>query len=264
MPSAVTGESARSSNATQPLTWKSGPASGRLSRLLDLLSEAPEPADLLRSLIHTKIFAPGAKAGACGMINQEAELVEVASYGLTQPHGFVERQNVWQKIPPFVDFAREIPIRRSVTEMRAALNTGGIQMTPEPWAESVLIQPIHGLRGAPLGAFIFIFDVDTTTPINPLIAPHDLHSALVLAMRSEPFQRTLQEQSAANQLDLLLTDRELSCLKLAARGHTNKDIAKRLKLSHSTVKLSFSRIYDKLGVNKRREAIDGAKALRLI
>jgi len=150
------------------------------------------------------------------MINQEAELVEVASYGLTQPHGFVERQNVWQKLPPFVDFANEVPVRRSVAQMREALNTGGIHMTPEPWAKSVLIQPVHGLHGAPLGAFIFLFDVDASSPITPLIAPHDLHSAFVLAMRSGPFQRKRDEQSDAQQTDFLLTDRELSCLKLAA------------------------------------------------
>ena len=254
----------RSGVREKPLNWKSAPASTRLSSLLDLLSESPSPSDVLRSLIHSPIFAPGARAGACGMINQEAELVEVASYGLTQPHGFVERQNVWQKVPPFIDFANEIPIRRSVSDMRAALNTGGIHMTPEPWAESVLIQPVHGARSAPLGAFIFIFDVDTTVPINPLIAPHDLHSALVLAMRSQPFLHSLDQAIEEDARHLVMTDRELSVLKLAARGHTNKDIANQLKLSVSTVKLTFSRIFDKLEVSKRSDAIAGAKALRLI
>lgn len=52
-----------------------------------------------------------------------------------------------------------------------------------------------------------------------------------------------------------LTERELEVLQLAARGHSNKEIAGELALSLPTVKAHLVNIFNKLGVASRTEAV---------
>jgi DNA-binding NarL/FixJ family response regulator len=52
-----------------------------------------------------------------------------------------------------------------------------------------------------------------------------------------------------------LNDREITLLKQAAMGATNREIAETLKLKDSTVQKSFSAMFRKLKVNSRTEAI---------
>ncbi len=52
-----------------------------------------------------------------------------------------------------------------------------------------------------------------------------------------------------------LTSREREVLNLLARGLSNRDIAEDLVITHKTVKNHLSRIYEKIGVSSRAEAI---------
>ncbi len=61
--------------------------------------------------------------------------------------------------------------------------------------------------------------------------------------------------------DTLLSNRELDVLILLEERLSNKEIARRLVISPSTVKRHTLSIYAKLGVGSRREAV--AKARRL-
>jgi two-component system, NarL family, response regulator LiaR len=61
-----------------------------------------------------------------------------------------------------------------------------------------------------------------------------------------------------------LTPRELEVLRLLATGQTNRQIAKELHLSLSTVKRNLERIIAKLGVSDRTQAAVKAVELRLI
>ncbi|MEI6605594.1 MAG: response regulator transcription factor [Verrucomicrobiota bacterium] len=53
----------------------------------------------------------------------------------------------------------------------------------------------------------------------------------------------------------LLSDRELDVLRLLARGQVNKEIAAELNLSFHTIHTLVRRIYEKLHVHTRREAV---------
>ena len=52
-----------------------------------------------------------------------------------------------------------------------------------------------------------------------------------------------------------LTAREREVLNLLARGMSNRDIAEDLVITNKTVKNHLSRIYEKIGVHSRAEAI---------
>lgn len=61
-----------------------------------------------------------------------------------------------------------------------------------------------------------------------------------------------------------LSDRELEVLRLVAQGLSNQEIGERLFLALDTVKGHNRRIYDKLGVQRRTEAIARARELGLL
>jgi len=61
-----------------------------------------------------------------------------------------------------------------------------------------------------------------------------------------------------------LTPREREVLALAAQGLSNREAAARLTLAEGTVKIHLNRIYDKLGVKRRTQAIERARQLGLL
>lgn len=63
---------------------------------------------------------------------------------------------------------------------------------------------------------------------------------------------------------LSITPRELEILELIAEGLSNRQIAARLFVSENTVKTHSSRVFDKLGVQRRTQAVQLAKQFRLI
>jgi DNA-binding NarL/FixJ family response regulator len=63
---------------------------------------------------------------------------------------------------------------------------------------------------------------------------------------------------------LEITPRELEILGLIAQGLSNREIAGRLFLSENTVKTHSSRVLDKLGARRRTQAVQIARASRLI
>ena len=61
-----------------------------------------------------------------------------------------------------------------------------------------------------------------------------------------------------------LSGREQEVLQLMAEGLSNQEIADRLFVSLNTVKTHCSRIFEKLDVKRRTQAIEKSKRLRLI
>lgn len=68
-----------------------------------------------------------------------------------------------------------------------------------------------------------------------------------------------------NRLEALgITPRELEILELIAAGLSNKEIAARAFVSENTVKTHSSRVFGKLGAQRRTQAVQLAKEQRLI
>lgn len=74
-----------------------------------------------------------------------------------------------------------------------------------------------------------------------------------------PFDGNPQAQAA-----LGITAREFDVLQLVAAGRTNKEIAARLQIAPDTVKTHVARLYGKLGVRRRTEAVGRARELGIL
>lgn len=61
-----------------------------------------------------------------------------------------------------------------------------------------------------------------------------------------------------------ISAREAAVLDLLAEGHSNKEIARILGISPNTVKTHVARLFDKLGVNRRTQALHRAREMLLI
>jgi DNA-binding CsgD family transcriptional regulator len=61
-----------------------------------------------------------------------------------------------------------------------------------------------------------------------------------------------------------ISPRELVVLKELAAGRSNKEIARRLEVSPNTVKTHLARVYEKLGAQRRTDAVNRARELGII
>jgi len=76
---------------------------------------------------------------------------------------------------------------------------------------------------------------------------------------NDPF--TINE-NALNELGM--SKRELEVLQLMAEGLSNREIAKKLFVSLNTIKTHSSKIFEKMDVQRRTQAVEKAKRLGLI
>ena len=88
----------------------------------------------------------------------------------------------------------------------------------------------------------------------------------LLAAFPQPAEAIPQSKSANQKSEIFesLSDRELEVLRLVAQGLSNTEISQRLYLALSTVKGHNMRIFDKLQVQNRTEAVVRARELGLL
>ena len=92
----------------------------------------------------------------------------------------------------------------------------------------------------------------------------DYIAKLLAAFEAEPGKDTDRAAPAAQSLVEPLSQRELEVLQLIAQGLSNREISARLFLALDTVKGHNRRIYDKLQVQRRTEAVARARGLGLL
>ena len=61
-----------------------------------------------------------------------------------------------------------------------------------------------------------------------------------------------------------ISQREMEVLQLMAQGYSNQEIAEKLFLSLNTIKTHSSKLFEKLDVKRRTQAIEKAKRLKII
>lgn len=93
------------------------------------------------------------------------------------------------------------------------------------------------------------------------LAKPKVQTVVVVQPASEAPKQEIDEKELAR---LGLSGREQEVLQLMAEGLSNQEIADQLFVSLNTVKTHCSRIFEKLDVRRRTQAIEKSKRLRLI
>jgi DNA-binding CsgD family transcriptional regulator len=75
-------------------------------------------------------------------------------------------------------------------------------------------------------------------------------------------EKRMADPEQAAKMDL--SRRELEVLELMAQGLSNQEIAERLFVSLNTIKTHTSRLFEKMDVKRRTQAIEKAKRLNVI
>jgi DNA-binding CsgD family transcriptional regulator len=74
-------------------------------------------------------------------------------------------------------------------------------------------------------------------------------------------QLTLSTRAPFEDADTRLTPREAEVLGWVARGHTNKEVAAILGVSHHTIRTQLEHVFEKLDVHTRTGAVAKAQAV---
>ncbi len=90
------------------------------------------------------------------------------------------------------------------------------------------------------------------------LAPQEMGQALAQIFSGQPWFPT------PTVPETRLTPRQLSILQMAAGGAANKEIARAFDITERTVKFHLAGIFERLGTNKRTEAVTRAVHLGLI
>jgi LuxR family maltose regulon positive regulatory protein len=121
------------------------------------------------------------------------------------------------------------------------------------------------------GGFIRLF-IDEGSPMAQLLSEASAQGIMpdyvgrLLAVFEAEKHKSEEKSDLSPSQPLIepLSQRELEVLRLIAQGLTNDEIGKRLFLALDTVKGHNRRIYDKLQVQRRTEAIARARELGLL
>lgn len=100
-----------------------------------------------------------------------------------------------------------------------------------------------------------IKDVGNDELIQAIRAVHRGESILQRSLSRGLFNEFASLARGKNSQKCCLSPRALGIIRLIATGATNKEIAAKLFFSETTVKREVSRIFDKLGVRDRAEAV---------
>lgn len=86
-----------------------------------------------------------------------------------------------------------------------------------------------------------------------------------IIIEKEVYVETAEFVQDKSQLEKLnLSKREMEVLELIAEGYSNQEIASRLFVSLPTIKTHSSKLFEKLDVNRRTQAVEKAKRLKII
>ena len=94
--------------------------------------------------------------------------------------------------------------------------------------------------------------------------PQGVSEAYVNRLIGEFPPAVVDEAFPSNGLVEPLSESEAAMLELVRSGASNGEIARELALSEGTVKVYLSRLYAKLGVSSRTQAVSKAKELRIL
>jgi DNA-binding NarL/FixJ family response regulator len=143
------------------------------------------------------------------------------------------------------DLARLAPAAKSIAVYAVALAAGAFVLQ---WLEYTYVTRMFATE-------VYIVLIALAFTALGIWAGHSLTPKSTAA----PFERN---EAALKSLGL--TDRECRVLELLAAGQANKEIARSLDVSPNTVKTHIANLFQKLEVERRTQAIQKARELRIL
>lgn len=107
-----------------------------------------------------------------------------------------------------------------------------------------------------LGIWLALKLIKPKTEIQTVVVEKHVYLQELSATELEAIEKEKQK--------LGLSNREMEVLQLMAEGLSNQEIAERLFLSLPTVKTHSSKLFEKLDVKRRTQAVEKARQLKLI
>lgn len=112
-----------------------------------------------------------------------------------------------------------------------------------------------------IGIIALIFTILGIWLAQKLARPQ-LNTVVVEKQVFSPAAEFKPDEGALRQLSL--SKREVEVLQLMAQGLSNEEMASRLFISLSTIKTHNSRLFEKMDVRRRTQAVEKAKRLKII
>lgn len=142
---------------------------------------------------------------------------------------------------------------------------------PAAYAQWRLAQELLGARARTQGARALAASLQTATrlgcrPLEHAVLLVARHAGLPVDALGDPSAAAAPSPAPApsgSELPVPLTPREVEVLRILTQGHSNRQIARRLFISESTVSVHVSHIIAKLGVANRLQAASAAQRLDL-
>lgn len=204
---------------------------------------------------------PPPKAASVNFIDESGIIFELARFGLTKKDPFLNRNSIWEDLPPFKLLLKGEVALIDPQQVAEKSNAAGFEIEPEAWLRSVLLIPILK-KQTPAGAVALFFD-QRLDGIPELEVDYESFQALmVLALETPQFQRAIMDNARPTLPDL--TDSELEFISLIARGYSNKQIASETNLALPTVKARVSKLLARFEVVNRKELIQKLRSEKIV
>jgi DNA-binding CsgD family transcriptional regulator len=204
---------------------------------------------------------PPPKAASVNFIDESGIIFELARFGLTKKDPFLNRNSIWEDLPPFKLLLKGEVALIDPQQVAEKSKAAGFEIEPEAWLRSVLLIPILK-KQTPAGAVALFFD-QRLDRIPELEVDYESFQALmVLALETPQFQRAIMDNARPTLPDL--TDSELEFISLIARGYSNKQIASETNLALPTVKARVSKLLARFEVVNRKELIQKLRSEKIV
>lgn len=186
------------------------------------------------------------KAGICSTLNAETDLILVG-----ETTNIYEAQQLSQKLKPDILLLSNSLSGSKLPEIMAYLyeHCSDVKVVILSGFDNLYKQDL--LASGAMGCLLK--DEDTTTLVRAIRTIAKGHTWFSQTTLEKIVQQEINNSTKSSQLNL--TAREKTLLGLIVRGWNNARIATELCLAQQTVRNYTSRIYSKLSVNSRSEAI---------
>lgn len=219
------------------------------NNLATFLLEQPSPAELARYLVFGDFNGPEASASLIAVVDESGSATEVARFGIPANSS---RDEAWKNLTRCKAFRSGKATLLPSDKFRTALGPN-----IESWAQSenldtVLMIPLMRASG-PFGLVLLFYpSAELATP--KFAQDFELFSSLLnLGVQ---LSTQLNRSTSESVLIGLLTDRQSQVMSLVSRGFTNKEIARKLSMTISTVKHEISNILKLVGADSRKMAVE--------